>query len=45
MHALFTPLVASAEPQPRSPPRSFVGLAELAAGVTMEQAGDELATI
>ncbi|HEX8030797.1 MAG TPA: ABC transporter permease, partial [Vicinamibacterales bacterium] len=41
---VFTPLVASAEPQPRSPPRSVVGLAELRPGVSIEQARDELAT-
>ena len=42
---IFTPLVASAEPQPRAPPRSVQGLAELAPGATVAQARDELATI
>jgi putative ABC transport system permease protein len=42
---VFTPLVASAEPQPRSPPRSVVGLAELAPGVSIAQARDELSAI
>jgi predicted permease len=42
---VFTPLVASAEPKPRAPPLSVVGLAELAPGVTIEQARDELSTI
>ena len=42
---IFTPLVASPEPQPRSPPRSVVGLAELAPGVSIAQARDELAAI
>jgi predicted permease len=42
---IFTPLVASAEPQPRSPPRSVVGLAELTPGASMTQAREELAAI
>ena len=42
---VFTNLVVSAEPKPRAPPRSFVGLAELAPGASIEQARDELATI
>ena len=42
---VFTPLVASAEPKPRAPPLTVVGLAELAPGVTIEQARDELTTI
>jgi putative ABC transport system permease protein len=42
---IFTPLVASAEPQPRAPPRSVQGLAELAPGASIDQARDELATI
>jgi putative ABC transport system permease protein len=42
---IFTPLVASAEPQPRSPPRTVVGLAELAPGASIAQARDELATM
>lgn len=42
---IFTPLVASAEPQPRSPPRTVVGLAELASGASIAQARDELATM
>jgi putative ABC transport system permease protein len=42
---IFTPLVSNAEPQPRSPPRSVVGLAELASGASMAQARDELAGV
>lgn len=42
---VFTPLVASPEPQPRSPPRSVVGLAELAPGTSLTQAREELTTI
>ena len=42
---VFTPLVASPEPAPRAPPRTVVGLAELAPGVSIEQARDELKTI
>ena len=42
---VFTPLVASPEPQPRAPPRTVVGLAELAPGASIEQARDELAAI
>jgi putative ABC transport system permease protein len=42
---VFTPLIASPEPQPRSPPRSVVGLAELAPGVSMAQAREELSAI
>jgi putative ABC transport system permease protein len=42
---IFTPLVASAEPQPRAPPRSVVGLAELAPGASLAQAREELAAI
>jgi putative ABC transport system permease protein len=42
---VFTPLVARPEPQPRSPPRSVVGIAELAPGVSIAQARDELSTI
>jgi putative ABC transport system permease protein len=42
---VFTPLVASPEPQPRAPPRSVVGLAELAPGVSIAQARTELSTI
>ena len=41
---VFTPLVASPEPV-RAPPRSVVGLAELAPGVSIEQARGELTTI
>jgi putative ABC transport system permease protein len=41
---VFTPLVLSPEPQ-RSPPRSVVGLAELAPGATIAQARDELRSI
>ena len=42
---VFTPLVASPEPQPRAPPRTVVGLAELAPGASIAQARDELSTI
>jgi putative ABC transport system permease protein len=42
---VFTPLVTNAEPQPRAPPRSVVGLAELAPGVSIEQARAELTTV
>jgi putative ABC transport system permease protein len=42
---VFTPLVANAEPQPRAPPRSVVGLAELAPGVSLAQARNELSAI
>src|SRR5262245_41443785 len=42
---VFTPLVASPEPQPRAPPRSVVGLAELAPGASVAQARDELTAI
>lgn len=42
---VFTPLVALAEPQQRAPPRSVVGLAELAPGATLAQAQEELAGI
>lgn len=41
---VFTPLVASPEPV-RAPPRTVVALAELAPGVSIEQARDELKTI
>ena len=41
---VFTPLVASPEPV-RAPPRTVVAVAELAPGVSIEQARDELATI
>jgi predicted permease len=41
---VLTPLVASPEPV-RAPPRTVVGLAELAPGVSIDQARDELATI
>jgi hypothetical protein len=41
---VFTPLVASPEPV-RAPPRTVVALAELAPGVSIEQARDELSTI
>ncbi len=41
---VFTPLVASPEPV-RAPPRTVVALAELAPGVSIEQARDELITI
>ncbi len=42
---VFTPLVLDAEPKPRAPPLTVVGLAELAPGVSIEQARDELTTI
>jgi len=42
---LFTPLAASPEPKPRAPPLTVVGLAELAPGVSLEQARQELNTI
>ena len=42
---VFTPLVASPEPVVRAPVRTVVGLAELAPGVSIEQARDELATV
>ena len=42
---VFTPLVPSAEPKPRAPALTVVGLAELAPGVSIEQARDELTTI
>ena len=42
---MFTPLVASAEPKGRAPALTVVGLAELARGVSIEQARDELTTI
>jgi len=41
---VFTPLVASPE-LVRAPPRTFVAFAELAPGVSIEQANGELATI
>jgi putative ABC transport system permease protein len=42
---IFTPLYANPEPQPRAPPRSVVGLAEMAPGVTLAQVRDELNAI
>ena len=42
---VFTPLVAAADPRPRSPALTVVGLAELGPGVSIEQARDELAAI
>ncbi len=42
---IFTPLVADSEPQLRSPPRTVVGLAELAPGASIAQARDELASM
>jgi putative ABC transport system permease protein len=42
---VFTPLVASPEPVVRAPARTVVALAELAPGVSIEQARDELITI
>lgn len=42
---IFTPLYANPEPQPRAPPRSVVGLAEMAPGATLAQVRDELNAI
>jgi putative ABC transport system permease protein len=42
---VFTPLVARAEPQPRAPPRSVVGLAEVAPGASLAAVRDELEAI
>jgi len=42
---VLTPLVASPEPVVRAPPRTVMALAELAPGVTIDQARDELLTI
>lgn len=42
---ILTPLVASAEPRPRSPALTVVGLAELAPGMSIAHARDELAGI
>jgi len=42
---IFTPLVASPEPQPRNPPLTVQGLAELAPGASIAQVRDELASI
>ena len=42
---IITPLVADATPQPRAPPRSVVGLGELAPGASLEQAREELTAI
>ena len=42
---VFTPLVADPAPQPRAPPRSVVGLAELTPGTTLEQVREELTAI
>ena len=42
---VFTPLHANSEPQPRAPPRSVVGLAEVARGATLAQVRDELNAI
>ncbi len=42
---IFTPLVASPEPQPRNPPLTVQGLAELAPGASIAQARDELRAI
>jgi putative ABC transport system permease protein len=42
---MFTPLYANPEPQPRAPPRSVVGLGELAPGASLSQLRDELASI
>ena len=42
---VFTPMVLDAEPKPRAPALTVVGLAELAPGVSIEQVRDELTTI
>ena len=42
---IFTPLYANPEPQPRAPPRSVMGLAEIARGATLAQVRDELNAI
>lgn len=42
---VFTPLVANREAQPRAPPRSVVGIAELAPSASIDQAREELAKI
>ena len=42
---IFTPLYANPEPQPRAPPRSVVGLGELAPGASLAHLRDELASI
>jgi len=42
---VFTPLVASPEPVGRAPARTVVALAELAPGVSIERAREELMTI
>jgi putative ABC transport system permease protein len=42
---VFTPLFLNAEPKPRTPTLSVVALAELAPGISLEQARDELTTI
>ena len=42
---IFTPLYPNPEPQPRAPPRSVVGLGELAPGASLAQLRDELASI
>jgi putative ABC transport system permease protein len=42
---IFTPLYENPDPQPRAPPRSVVGLGELAPGASLSQLRDELAAI
>ena len=42
---VFTPLILGAEPKPRTPTLSVIGLAELGPGVSIDQARDELAAI
>ncbi len=42
---VLTPLVPSPEPQPRAPPRSVVGLAEIAPGSTFADVQQELAAV
>jgi len=43
--SIYTPLYANPEPGPRAPPKSVIGLAELAPGATIDQVRDELAII
>ena len=43
--SIYTPLYVNPEPGPRAPPKSVIGLAELAPGATIEQVRDELAAI
>ena len=43
--SIYTPLYANPEPSPRAPPKSVVGLAEIAPGATLEHVRAELASI